>query len=216
VYSHTLMQSQRGSTVLDAEPTSVDLEPIYNTAWILDSLGAENASQAALKISGITVLCVIIAVAVIIVLDANFVSRMKRAEEALDGQDDAILANEMVGIKVEEEESFRGANTEGDTRSGDGGIDPRGEGEGDGEGEGLNGLEESRRYLPSSIFGNEYRQINAAHSISMEGTSPSATDRNNCTSHQATEKFEESPADKINFCDLNLEFADSDGKIFRV
>ena len=216
MYSHTLMQSQRGSTVLDAEPTSVDLEPIYNTAWILDSLGAENASQAALKISGITVLCVIIAVAVIIVLDANFVSRMKSAEEALDGQDDAILANEMVGIKVEEEESFCGANTEGDTRSGDGDNDPRGEGEGDGEGEGLNGLEESRRYLPSSIFGNEYRQINAAHSVSMEGTSPSATDRNDSTSHQAIDKFEESSADKIKFCDLNLEFADSDGKIFRV
>lgn len=208
------MQSQRASTVLDAEPTSVDLEPIYNTAWILDSLGAENTSQAALKISGITVLCVIIAVAVIIVLDANFVSRMKSAEEALNGQDDAILANEMVGIKVEEEESFCGAKTDGDTRSGDGGNDPRGEGEGDGEG--LSGLEESRRYLPSSIFGNEYRQINAAHSVSMEGTSPSATDRNDSTSHQAIEKFEESSADKINFCDLNLEFADSDGKIFRV
>jgi hypothetical protein len=209
-----MLQSQKVATVLETEPTSVEIEPIYNTAWILDSLGAENASQAALRISGIAVLCVIIAVAVIIVLDANFVARMKSTEEAMDVADDAISANDMRGIEVEEEESYRGASIESDCRSGDGGIEL--EGEGEGEGAGLGEVEESRRYLPSSIFGNAYRQLNATLSGVMEGTSPSASDWNDSTAHSAQEKLDESSADKINCCDLNLEFADSDGKIFRV
>jgi hypothetical protein len=216
VYSYTMLQSQKVATVVETEPTSVELEPIYNTAWILDSLGAENASQAALKISGITVLCVIIAVAVIIVLDANFVARMKSAEEAMDVADDVITAKAMREIEIEDEESYRGASVERDGLSGVGRIEVGGEGQGEVEGADLGEPEESRRYLPPSIFGNAYRQLNATLSVVMEGTSPSASDRKDSTSHPAQEKLDESSADKINCCDLNLEFADSDGKIFRV
>lgn len=211
-----MLQSEKAvttpGTVLEAEPTSVDLEPIYNTAWILDSLGAENVSQAALKISGITVLCVIIAVAVIIVLDANFVARMKSAEEALNVADNAISADEMGGKDVEEEESYRGASMKSDCRSGEGSIELGG-GE---EAEGLSEPEESRRYLPSSVFGNAYRQLNATISVVMEGTLPSTSDRSDSTSHPAPLKLDDSSADRISFCDSNLEFADSDSKIFRV
>lgn len=212
-----MSQSQKVTspgTVLEAEPTSVDLEPIYNTAWILDSLGAENVSQAALKISGITVLCVIIAVAVIIVLDANFVARMKSAEEALNVADNRMSADEMRGKEVEEEESYRGASMKSDCRSGEGSIELGGEEEA--EAEGLCEPEESRRYLPSSVFGNAYRQLNATISVVIEGTLPSTSDRSDSTSHPAPEKLDESSADRISFCDSNLEFADSDSKIFRV
>lgn len=194
-----MTHTEKVSAVLEADPIPVEEEPVYNTAWILDSLGAENVSQAALKISGITLLCVIIAVVVITVLDANFVARMKSAEEALDNAEESITANEMIEIEVEDE-SFRSASMESEIHTG---------GQG-GDGEGLSDPEESRRYLPSSIFGNAYRQLNASLSVVMEGTASSASEQ------PALEALDQSPADKIDYRDLNLEFAENDSKIFRV
>lgn len=68
-------------------PYTVEEEEITTSTWLLETLGVENASQAAVKLSGITVLCLIISVVAVLVLDAHFVARMKGSAETHVGAD---------------------------------------------------------------------------------------------------------------------------------
>lgn len=72
-----------------------------NTAWILDSLGVDNTSQAAAKLSSITILCILISVTIVLVLDANFVARIKRAEAASSLSEEHIGGDDTAGKEDE-------------------------------------------------------------------------------------------------------------------
>lgn len=82
VYSHTLSKKEEMAMQEDEEVEAKVEEEMDNTAWILDTLGADNNTQAAAKLSSITILCILITVTIVLVLDANFVARIKRAEAA--------------------------------------------------------------------------------------------------------------------------------------
>jgi hypothetical protein len=82
VYSHTLSKKEEMAMQEDEEVEAKVEEEMENTAWILDTLGADNNTQAAAKLSSITILCILITVTIVLVLDANFVARIKRAEAA--------------------------------------------------------------------------------------------------------------------------------------
>lgn len=82
VYSHTLSKKEEMAIQEDEEVEARVEEETDSTAWILDTLGADNNTQAAAKLSSITILCILITVTIVLVLDANFVATIKRAEAA--------------------------------------------------------------------------------------------------------------------------------------
>jgi hypothetical protein len=89
VYSHTLSKKEDMAMQEDEEVEAKVEEEMDNTAWILDTLGADNNTQAAAKLSSITILCILITVTIVLVLDANFVARIKRAEAAIQEENAA-------------------------------------------------------------------------------------------------------------------------------
>ena len=94
VYSHTLSKKEEMDVKEDEEAEAEEEETEKEeeedgTAWILDTLGVDNTSQAAAKLSSITILCILISVTIVLVLDANFVARIKRAEAASSIEEDS-------------------------------------------------------------------------------------------------------------------------------
>lgn len=138
---------------LKEEEEAKVVEEEDNTAWILDSLGVDNTSQAAAKLSSITILCILISVTIVLVLDANFVARIKRAEAASSLSEEHVGGDDTAGKdEGEGEEGGVGANnnrTVNSLREGSG------QKVGDGPRDSIPGTAavKSRGFLEGSIFG---------------------------------------------------------------
>ena len=97
VYSHTMLTR---ATIM---PYTVEEEEVTASTWLLETLGVENASQAAVKLSGITILCLILSVVAVLVLDAHFVARMKSAADTHVGADIMLTDIQQSQIHQEQE-----------------------------------------------------------------------------------------------------------------
>lgn len=99
VYAHTISKIEEMALEEKIKEEAEDKveEEEDSTAWILDSLGVDNTSQAAAKLSSITILCILISVTIVLVLDANFVARIKRAEAASSLSEDHIGGDDTAG-----------------------------------------------------------------------------------------------------------------------
>lgn len=193
-------------------------EESANMIWILETLKVDNASQAAMKLSGITCVCVLLAVALIVALDANFVSRVKNGTDINSiGTDVSHEENNAMGEDGGEEKGNC------DEKNKEDGVEISDVDNGNGN---LN-----RGYLKSSILGlvvrNAYKQINAAlgpvidESVQLE---PSKTEKlaesngeNNCIDLLGMN----SPEEKLSiistvFSDLNFNFEDKNGDVYKV
>lgn len=193
-------------------------EESANMIWILETLKVDNASQAAMKLSGITCVCVLLAVALIVALDANFVSRVKNGTDI-----------NSIGTDVSREENNAMGEDGGEEK---GNCDEKNKEDGvqvsdvDNENGNLN-----RGYLKSSILGlvvrNAYKQINAAlgpvidESVQPEPSKTEKLDENNGENNCIDLLGMNSPEEKLSiistvFSDLNFNFEDKNGDVYKV
>ena len=153
VYAHTISKIEEMALEekIKEEAEAKLEEEEDSTAWILDSLGVDNTSQAAAKLSSITILCILISVTIVLVLDANFVARIKRAEAASSLSEDRIGGDDTAGKHEGEGEGLDVSNnrTVNVLREGSG------QKVGDGPRDSIPGTAavKSRGFLEGSIFG---------------------------------------------------------------
>ena len=131
-------------------------EEVTASTWLLETLGVENASQAAVKLSGITILCLIISVVAVLVLDAHFVARMKSAADTHVGADIMLTDTQQSQVHQEQEADVEIIDSELGIEVAD--VDSSGT---------------ARGYLSSALFRNKpYHSVNSSQLID-----PSADDQ---------------------------------------